>query len=94
MGGPGIVQHIFPPVHMTPHAPQFGLALSSVHVPPQQPIPAPHTVPHVPQLVRSVFVFTHAGGDPQHVVPAVQIIPQPPQFALVFTAMQVLPQQR
>lgn len=77
-------------------------------MPALQVCPIAHTRPHIPQLFRSVCVFTHTEGIPQAVCPeghtqrpAEQLcpvghaLPQAPQFALsicVLTQTAGIPQ--
>jgi len=48
-----LLEQTLPAPHETPHAPQFGLLLRSVQLPPQHDEPAAQTVPQLPQCAES-----------------------------------------
>ena len=70
--------HIAPPVHVTPHPPQFvGLRVTSTQPLAQDIVPMGHVVLHAPAL---------------HTWPAAHVVPHAPQcFASVAVATQTPP---
>ena len=55
--------------------------------------PVAHLLPHVPQLLLSVFVLSHVQVEPeaQQAWSEVQLVPHVPQFGLVLGVMQTPP---